>query len=709
VPVKPSKIQQPAAWLLTRQQLNNLKEDIGTKLIPAFTGLLKIFSQVLDGAALMGRDLGFLWDKLFNPKQFQATVAAEKQAQIEKNIEQAAQNYTRTALKAIDEKKFTLKQITDNLESLLANPNINERQKQIDALSLQLIKEATSKQKLGVNGGDDDSKKKTKDAIDDLKKLIEELKKIQLDTSFDGLQEQQRQYQLELALLKEKYEEFTKRAKGNKQALLLIEQDYQAELQRVQDKHIKSELERLDKLDAAQRKHEQERLVAQAKLAVAALPQAAASIGTALSNDVKFRNELALLKLHGQARFQEQLRQLEAEHQQELRIHGTTVDAKAKIDADYQKKREALELTELQKHVEQVKQFVSAALDIYSIFADAKTQQENAELARDQKVNDRKKQNLERGLKSGLVSQLEYDRQVADIERKQEARQKEIQLKQFQRNQKMQIAQAIMNGAFAVTKILAETPKFDFGVATAIEIGLAIATTAAQVAKIATQKPGFAKGGLLDEEPKRKRRFAKGGRLEDEHEDLKKFASGGFLRGPSHAEGGIQLYTKNGYHFGEAEGGEAIINKRSMSDRKVYTLTGTPSQIASNINAMHGGVKWEAGGVLKPQWATAKPKPFNYPVINNSITQVRTYYASGGIIGGGKAAGAASENKPDDGVNQELLAMLLTMQHTLTGLQQSNEALQTQLQNPIKAYSVITEQEVQQQRLDNIRKDATMK
>jgi hypothetical protein len=182
----------------------------------------------------------------------------------------------------------------------------------------------------------------------------------------------------------------------------------------------------------------------------------------------------------------------------------------------------------------------------------------------------------------------------------------------------MQIAQALINGAMAVTSTLAAIPGpldiASLGAARIIQIALAVATTATQIGVIAGQKPSFARGGQLQDPHDQYKvsnlavdrfgrlRYAKGGQLED-IEDKRRYARGGYLQGPSHAAGGIQLYSRSGYHFGEAEGGEAIINKKSMKDPKVYTLSGTLSQIASQANAVHGGVKWESGGVFKTEMA----------------------------------------------------------------------------------------------------------
>lgn len=60
------------------------------------------------------------------------------------------------------------------------------------------------------------------------------------------------------------------------------------------------------------------------------------------------------------------------------------------------------------------------------------------------------------------------------------------------------------------------------------------------------------------------------------------FEQGGILQGPSHAAGGIQLYSRSGYHFGEAEGGEPILT--AGVSRSPHLLAA-----ASAINVAAGG------------------------------------------------------------------------------------------------------------------------
>lgn len=75
---------------------------------------------------------------------------------------------------------------------------------------------------------------------------------------------------------------------------------------------------------------------------------------------------------------------------------------------------------------------------------------------------------------------------------------------------------------------------------------------------------------------------------------------GGKLTGPTHSEGGMPVYDPNtGNKVAEMEGMEGIINADSMKDQSTYTVSGTPSQIASKINSIGGGVDWDGGATMK--------------------------------------------------------------------------------------------------------------
>jgi hypothetical protein len=72
---------------------------------------------------------------------------------------------------------------------------------------------------------------------------------------------------------------------------------------------------------------------------------------------------------------------------------------------------------------------------------------------------------------------------------------------------------------------------------------------------------------------------------------------GGVVCCKSHTQGGEKFNV--GGRVYELEGEEGVINKRSMRDKNVYTVTGTPKQIASKINEIGGGVKFEEGAKIE--------------------------------------------------------------------------------------------------------------
>ena len=113
------------------------------------------------------------------------------------------------------------------------------------------------------------------------------------------------------------------------------------------------------------------------------------------------------------------------------------------------------------------------------------------------------------------------------------------------------IVQAGINGALAITQALAQLGPIA-GALAAVGIGI---TTGIQIANISSAK----------------------------------FEDGGVLQGSSHANGGIP-FTIGGQSGFEAEGGEAIINKRS---------TAMFGDLLSDINQAGGGVAFARGGIAR--------------------------------------------------------------------------------------------------------------
>jgi len=137
-----------------------------------------------------------------------------------------------------------------------------------------------------------------------------------------------------------------------------------------------------------------------------------------------------------------------------------------------------------------------------------------------------------------------------------EAKKERISKKAAKQQQAVSVMQAVINVAQGITKTLASLPP-PFAQIVAATIA---AQGAVQVATIKAQK----------------------------------FAKGGILNGPSHAQGGIPMFSKGGAFYGEAEGGEAVLTKGVMANPALASM-------ASAINVAGGGVPFFAnGGVLDP-------------------------------------------------------------------------------------------------------------
>lgn len=120
--------------------------------------------------------------------------------------------------------------------------------------------------------------------------------------------------------------------------------------------------------------------------------------------------------------------------------------------------------------------------------------------------------------------------------------------------------------------------------------------------------------------------FKDGGKVDDIYErggGLRSvLTSGGIFDGPSHANGGIR-FGRN-----EVEGQEAyVISKKAMNSGNRYSVSGTPSQIASAANVAGGGVNFSPGArMIKFEYGGnlgMSLKPPQY---------VANYYASGGKV-----------------------------------------------------------------------------
>lgn len=478
----------------------------------------------------------------------------------------------------------------------------------------------------------------------------------------------------ELNKLDEVYDELREKEKNNADNLLLVNESYYKSLSFIIKKFLKEQQElSIQEIDAraAQNNKVVETLSAkEINIKADETKGVLQSVNQGIDKiklDQNAAYELKLLRSTGKQRMKLMNSQLEDERLNTLANTNLTENERQlkveQIDQQIAQNR----LDYYANAVSQSMQFLQVGLDIFSSFSQAQTDKENAELEAYRKSNDQKKKILENRLKSGVMTQLEHDRAVAKIEKEQAKREHELAVKQFKRNQRMQIAQTIMSGAQSAINMLATAP----WPVNIVMAALAAVATGIQVANIAKQKPP-------------------------------EYGRGGKLRGPSHSEnkGMPVVDPRTNRPQAYLEGDEGIINKKTMRDRNVYTLTGTPSQIASGLNAWHGGVNWEGGATMRPVWRMSKPTPMNYSGIRQAYER-KPLFAAGGVYNGSSSNNASSQQ------NTEMMAGMFAQ------MQANNEMLAQTIANlqkrGIPAYTLLSDQQRQQQRMDNLLNEATMK
>lgn len=662
-----------------RQQYADLKEDIGNGLLPIMNKFLDIVSKTIKGVKALYQDLSSLitGEKRFGDidQKVNTEVARSRVDQdINDPVFKRMKDDTKIANLQIwaDYYQKLIKETNDKLAASKFEGNHGKIAADLNS-SIELYKEIVKiyndeialiekKDPLGIDpGGGDKENAELKKAIEERKKLLEELKKIEMEQRVFNISEIDK----ELALMEEKYAKLRERANGEAQILIKIEELYAKGRLQLVEKYVEKEVDAWKKASVGLNKSADETFkknllgIREIEKRLLANPEARFA---SFDRNREAGLQLQVAKTTGKAKLKAELDLLKEQERQELDAKGLTENEKLLIEEKFRIKRKEAENSYLTGYVENLANYARQALEIFNTIGQAQTNRENAELENDRRLNEKKKNNLDQRLKKGLISQQQFDREVQKIEKDQEKREKEVALKQFKRQQAADIGQAIINGALAVTSTLAAKPGsldiLSLGAFRAIQIGLAVATTAAQIATIASRKPP-------------------------------QFAQGGMLGGRSHSAGGNSVIDGSGRKIAEVEAGEGIVNKRTMADGRKYSVSGTPSQIISRLNGMYGS-SWETGATLIPGWRSYSPQRMNY-------SAMKRMYADGGVMGSNSGNQGA-----DNSVFENLTAMISDMQST-------QAYLASVLANGIVADVSLNRFEQQQERLTAIRRDATLR
>jgi hypothetical protein len=295
-----------------------------------------------------------------------------------------------------------------------------------------------------------------------------------------------------------------------------------------------------------------------------------------------------------QARLDAQLNLLKVEHDQELLNTELTNSEKEKLNEEYRQKQGELTIQFYLGQIEQTLNFFSQGLDILSKLDSAKSAKENAALQKELKNNEARKNSIRRLEESKVITAQEARRRITIIEKEEDAKKEALEKKQFERTKKIQITQAIINGALGITSILAAIPGpldlLSLGVSRYVAIGLNIATTAAAIKEISS----------------------------------KKYGKGGRLTGPSHTSGGMPVINPvTGAKEAEVEGGEYILSKHTVANNRELA----DALLHSSMNNM--------GARIKPFWKNRPYRTLDYSKISERM------YEKGGVYTAGASPAAA--------------------------------------------------------------------
>jgi TP901 family phage tail tape measure protein len=535
---------------------------------------------------------------------------------------------------------------TDDKKRIGLNKDIEDTQKEIDRLEGKVQKLSTTEKK----------------AVHDLSELIKEIQKIDEELQLVNVSDLQK----DLLKVDQKYDALRVRAKGNNALLLEIERLYQIERGNIIDKYAKEAAEKAAKLDEEQKK----RIL---DIALHANDALAAALSKANPDRDRLQKEFADFQ-EGKKTFNQRSHEDEDKALEPLNeLHEKKLISEDEFETAVDKIHESHEADRWANSLAAFIKYLSFSLDLFNTYNQLKTDRENAELDADRRRNEAKRNNLDRRLKQGVLTQMQYNREINKIDNEQQQKEKEARKKQFERNKIANAAQAAIDGAGAEIKTMEifgpPVPPNILGI---IAFAATAAMTIAKITAIATQKaPEFGHGGLL--------------------------------HGPSHqdkSKGMPVTHPYTGKVVAYLEGKEGIVNKKTMGENKKYTLTGTPNQIVSKLNGLHG-VEWTSGATMRPAWSTQRPVQMNFPAI-------KKYYAAGGqfAVTSNDASKAQDQVQVSTAMAAQLNDTLLLMHGTIADMQSTISDLQ---KNGIPAYTLLTDQEKQQNRLAAIRKDATLK
>ena len=232
----------------------------------------------------------------------------------------------------------------------------------------------------------------------------------------------------------------------------------------------------------------------------------------------KLNTDLKLAWRNAEQQYQIRKRYLE----QEMELYKASAAKRAELEQQLA----ALESEHMQAKIDRMNDYLTQVGELFSSMNDIAANYSNTRVQEAEQQNEQEKAALDKRLKSGLMSQKQYDDKVAKLDADLAAKKAEETRKQAERQKALSVFEIALNTATAIMKIWAEVPKMDFGVSTVALTAVAAAMGALQL------------GAVLSE-------------------PLPKARKGGKIKGAKHEQGGVLVETEGEERIVAAEPAKA--------------------------------------------------------------------------------------------------------------------------------------------------------
>lgn len=556
-----------------RQELKNTQEDIGKDLLPALAKVTQFLSFSIKGMKdLIIRGNNAIND-IRNGLSIGTTQAIQDAFEAQTNfngerIETNAKVLIARYQNAIKAGKITIQGVVAQLQKEMEG-SLSEVDKNIRKKTLQFFAPTVDNKVLGISDGSTNNKKgstkKDKDnKVDQAKKDLEALLKYIEEKQFEVDQLGETALEKELNAAYRTYEEKLKLSGGNKEAEKQLTNIYYQEVYAIQAKYGELEMKELEKRNKAREKALSDLVDDSMKAAKETVAANKEAFSRADENKLKAA-ERAVRKAKGLDKLKQLKDQLDLEERLAVEAALSRGEKEEGVHEAFKEKRKSAVAEFWQQALEVVVDYARAAQAVLEGFNNLKTAKENKELADDKKRNDVKRTGYKKQLDNKLISQAQFDLKTNQLNEQQDAKEREIKIRQAKREKSLRIFDAIINTAAGIAKAIPNL----------VMMGVAALVGGLQIAAIKKAPlPEFGDGDWI-------RKGAK-------HTDKEK---------------GIPVLI---------ERDEAVMKADAMTDKNVYKATGTTAQITSALNKKAGGVSWAGGAVIEmAQWRSAKPSSIN--------------------------------------------------------------------------------------------------